>query len=90
MSTAGLVVLALLWQEVRAAFLVSVMAMVTLSKVTAITKQASATAPITVRVHTVSPACLATMETPGMSCFNYELDMFFVEGETLIAIYLFT
>lgn len=67
MSTAGRVVLVLLWQAVKDAFLVIVMAMVTLSKVTAITKQASVIAPITLKAHTVKLACLATMETPGTS-----------------------
>lgn len=71
MSTAGRVVLVLLWQVVKVAFLVSAMAMVTLSKVTAITKQDSVTAPITLKAHTVNPACLDTMETPGTS--NLEL-----------------
>lgn len=71
MSTAGQVVLVLLWQAVKVAFPVSVMAMVTLSRVTATTKQASVTAPITLKAHTVKPACRATMETPGKS--NSEL-----------------
>lgn len=53
MSTAGRVVLVLLWQAVKDAFLVIVMAMVTLSKVTAITKQASVTAPTTLKAHAV-------------------------------------
>lgn len=67
MSTASLVVLALLWHGVMAVFPVSVMAMVTLYKDSAITRLASATVPTTPKAHTVSPACLDTTETPGES-----------------------
>ncbi len=67
MSTASLVVLALLWQGVKVAFLVSVTGMVMLFKDSAITRPASATVPTTPKAHTVNLACLDTMEIPGKS-----------------------
>lgn len=65
MSTAVQVALAQPWLVAVAVCLVSVTAMVTLCVATVTTRQANATAPTTLRDHTVSPACLVTMETLG-------------------------
>lgn len=65
MSTAVQVASVQPWLVVAAVFPVSVTAMATHFEDTVTTRQASATAPTTLREHTVSPACLATTETPG-------------------------
>lgn len=65
MNTAVPVVLDQLWLVAAAVCHVSVTATVTQSEDTVTTRQASATAPTTLREHTVSPACLVTTETPG-------------------------
>lgn len=64
-STAVQAALVQPWQVAVAAFHVSVTAMATHSEDTVTTRQASATAPTTLRDHTVSPACLVTTATPG-------------------------
>lgn len=65
MSTVVQVVLVQPWLVVVAVCHVSATAMVTHSEDIVTTRQASATALTTLREHTVSPACLVTMETPG-------------------------
>lgn len=65
MSTAVQVALAQPWLVAAAVFPVSVTDTATLSRDTVTTRQASVTAPTTLRDHTASPVCLATMEIPG-------------------------
>lgn len=69
-STVVQVALAQPWLVVVAVCHVSATAMVTHSKVTVTTRQASATALTTLREHTVNPAFLAIMETPGKEIFS--------------------
>lgn len=64
-NTAVQVALVQPWLVAAAVCRVSVTAMATLFEDTVTTRQASVTAPTTLRDHTVSPACLVTMETPG-------------------------
>lgn len=64
-STAVPVALAQPWLVAVAVFPVSVTDMVTLCKDTVTTRQASVTAPTTLRDRTASPAYLVTMEIPG-------------------------
>lgn len=58
------------WRGVVAVCRVSVTAMATRCKATVTTTQASATAHTTLRVLTVSPASLVTMETPGVKLLS--------------------
>lgn len=64
-STAVQEALVQLWLVVEAVCHASVTAMATRSEDTVTTRRASATAHTTLRDHTVSPAYLATTETPG-------------------------
>lgn len=68
-STAVQVALVQRWLVAAAVCNVSVTAMATLSEDTVTTRQASATAPTTLRDHIVSPAFLVTTETPGKKIF---------------------
>lgn len=74
MSTAAQVALVQPWLVAAAVYRVSVTAMATLSEDTVTTRQASATAPTTLRDYTVSPACLVTTETPGKEILIIYLD----------------
>lgn len=67
MSTVGLVALVQQWLAVKAASPASVMDMVTHFRDSVTIKRASATVHTIHRDYTASFACLATMETPGMT-----------------------
>lgn len=71
MSTAVQVALAQPWLVAAAVFPVSVTDTATLSRDTVTTRQASVTAPTTLRDHTASPVCLATMEIPGKDLHHF-------------------